>query len=141
MEHLAKKITSVVLGQSMHHSTVARPLQDTFGRHHDYLRISLTERCNLRCRYCMPENGVQLSKREECLNLLELQRISRIFVELCGIIKIRLTGGEPTIDKKLIPLMEYLKTLRSSGLQTVAMTTNGINLKRHASTYKNLGNY
>lgn len=116
------------------------PLRDTFGRPHDYLRISLTDKCNLRCRYCMPEEGVKFSQRQESLNLDELKRISTLFVKQCGVKKIRLTGGEPTIDSKLIPFMEHLNKLREFGLETLAMTTNGMNLRRFAPTYKRLGN-
>lgn len=114
-------------------------LIDSFGRKHDYLRISLTERCNLRCRYCMPIEGVELTKKDLCLSLTEMQHLSSIFVERCKVRKIRLTGGEPTIDKKLLPLLTHLKALKSSGLETIAMTTNGLTLKRFCSEYKESG--
>ena len=77
-------------------------LLDNFNRFHNYLRISLTERCNLRCNYCMPEKGVELSKESDLLSLDELYRLIKIFVN-CGTNKIRLTGGEPTINKNPIP--------------------------------------
>lgn len=114
-------------------------LYDNFERKHDYLRISLTDRCNLRCRYCMPEEGIQLSRKEDCLDFDELKRLSKLFIKSCGIKKIRLTGGEPTIYKRLIPLLDHLNTLRQDGLETLAMTTNGLTLKRHSSLYKNSG--
>ncbi|MBV6647131.1 MAG: radical SAM protein, partial [Cyclobacteriaceae bacterium] len=66
-------------------------LQDAFGRQHDYLRISLTERCNLRCTYCMPEDGIQLSPRSEIMTLDEIDGISKVFVGM-GVKTIRLTG-------------------------------------------------
>lgn len=75
-------------------------LTDRHQRRHTYLRISLTERCNLRCMYCMPEEGVALTPKESLLTALEVERIARIFVQE-GVNKIRLTGGEPTIRKDL----------------------------------------
>lgn len=118
----------------------ASSLFDNFGRIHDYLRISLTEKCNLRCKYCMPAEGVSLSKRDQLLSGEELRRLSGIFVKSCGINKIRLTGGEPTVEhKRLVQLMENLHSLRSHGLNYVAMTTNGLTLKRKVALYKDLG--
>lgn len=114
-------------------------LHDNFNRAHNYLRISLTERCNLRCKYCMPEEGIKLNEKDSYLKLDELKRLSNLFVKLCGVDKIRLTGGEPTIDRKLLPLLEHLNSLRQYGLKTIAMTTNGLTLKKHSKTYKNLG--
>lgn len=118
-----------------------QPLIDSYGRQHDYLRISLTERCNLRCLYCMPSEGVKLTDREKLLSLDELNRIARSFIELCGITKIRLTGGEPTIDSRLMPFLERLDGFRTRGLKTLAMTTNGITLRKHAKTLKDLGKF
>lgn len=80
-----------------------------------------------------------MEKRENYLNLSELDRLSNIFVRFCGINKVRLTGGEPTIDSKLVPMLERLAKLREFGLKTVALTTNGLTLKKHASQYKSLG--
>ncbi|VEN42651.1 unnamed protein product [Callosobruchus maculatus] len=76
------------------------PLADLFGRHHDYLRISLTERCNLRCQYCMPKEGVKLTEKPHLLTTEEIIKIARLFVKE-GVSKIRLTGGEPTVRKDL----------------------------------------
>lgn len=120
-------------------SQVVGPLIDSYNRVHDYLRISLTERCNLRCRYCMPAEGIKLTKVEKCLSLSEIKRLSDIFVKSCGIKKVRLTGGEPTIDQKLVPILSHLNDLRPHGLKTVGLTTNGLTLKRSSSTYKDLG--
>lgn len=114
-------------------------LVDSFGRCHDYLRLSLTERCNLRCQYCMPKEGVALTPRDECLNLDEMKRLSNLFVQKCGINKIRLTGGEPTIDSKMIPLLNHLKELRKDGLAKVAITTNGMSLDIKSAILKDLG--
>ena len=79
-------------------------LTDDFGRFHNYLRISITERCNLRCVYCMPEHGVDLS--EKVLTLDEYKRLIGIFSDL-GVNKLRFTGGEPTINKQLEELISY----------------------------------
>ncbi|KAI0094457.1 molybdenum cofactor biosynthesis prote [Irpex rosettiformis] len=104
-------------------------LVDTFKRHHDYLRISLTEKCNLRCFYCMPADGVELSPKEHILSDDEIVRLASLFVQN-GVRKIRLTGGEPTVRKGLPNLIARLNALRPHGLQAIGMTTNGIALHR-----------
>ncbi|KAI0887287.1 molybdenum cofactor biosynthesis prote [Annulohypoxylon maeteangense] len=104
-------------------------LTDTFQRQHDYLRISLTERCNLRCVYCMPEEGVPLSPQRELLTTPEVVMLSSLFVSQ-GVNKIRLTGGEPTIRKDILPLMQQIGALRPHGLRELCLTTNGIALHR-----------
>ncbi|EMC92231.1 hypothetical protein BAUCODRAFT_78450 [Baudoinia panamericana UAMH 10762] len=104
-------------------------LTDTFSRQHDYLRISVTERCNLRCLYCMPEEGIQLSPSKELLTSAEIFYLSQLFVNQ-GVSKIRLTGGEPTVRKDIVPLMQRIGSLRSAGLKELALTTNGITLHR-----------
>lgn len=104
-------------------------LTDTYHRQHDYLRISLTERCNLRCLYCMPEEGIQLSPNKELLTTAEIYYLSALFVNQ-GVNKIRLTGGEPTVRKDIIPLMQQIGSLRRNGLKELALTTNGISLHR-----------
>ena len=73
-------------------------LTDTFGRHHNYLRISLTEQCNLRCTYCMPAEGVALTPKSHLMTAQEIYTIAQKFVD-AGVTKIRLTGGEPLIRK------------------------------------------
>lgn len=105
-------------------------LIDQFQRRHDYLRISLSERCNLRCFYCMPEEGVQQSSTHNLLTSQEIYLLSRLFVSQ-GVKKIRLTGGEPTLRQDIIPLMYRLGSLKSTGLQELCLTTNGISLHRH----------
>ncbi|KAI1143822.1 molybdenum cofactor biosynthesis prote [Hypoxylon sp. FL0543] len=104
-------------------------LTDTFHRQHDYLRISLTERCNLRCVYCMPEEGVPLSPPRELLTTPEIIMLSSLFVSQ-GVNKIRLTGGEPTIRRDILPLMQQIGSLRTHGLRELCLTTNGISLHR-----------
>ncbi|KAK5110478.1 hypothetical protein LTR62_005829 [Meristemomyces frigidus] len=104
-------------------------LTDNYARQHDYLRISLTERCNLRCLYCMPEEGIQLQAPSTQLTTAEVFYLSQLFVSQ-GVNKIRLTGGEPTVRKDIVPLMQRLGSLRSAGLKELALTTNGISLWR-----------
>ncbi|XP_053399447.1 molybdenum cofactor biosynthesis protein 1-like [Mercenaria mercenaria] len=113
-------------------------LTDTFGRHHTYLRISLSERCNLRCQYCMPEEGVDLTPKERLLSTAEILRLSEMFVRE-GITKIRLTGGEPLVRKDLVHIIEGMNELRPLGLQTIAMTTNGVTLARKLPLLKEAG--
>ena len=79
-------------------------LSDSFGRAHNYLRISLTERCNLRCGYCMPAEGVNLSPKEQLLSTSEIVKIASLFVQE-GVDKIRLTGGEPTIRSDIVEIV------------------------------------
>src|SRR5690554_940185 len=99
---------------------------DRFGRVHDYLRISLTERCNLRCFYCMPEEGIQLRDRTEFMSSEELVEIARTFVKM-GIKKIRLTGGEPLVKKGFDKLIQKLGELPVE----LALTTNAILVDRY----------
>ncbi|KPU78544.1 uncharacterized protein Dana_GF10488, isoform C [Drosophila ananassae] len=103
------------------------PLTDTFGRHHTYLRISLTERCNLRCDYCMPAEGVPLQPKANLLTTEEVLRLARIFVEQ-GVRKIRLTGGEPTVRRDIVDIVAQMKALPQ--LEHVGITTNGLVLTR-----------
>jgi cyclic pyranopterin phosphate synthase len=104
-------------------------LTDTFSRQHTYLRISVTERCNLRCLYCMPEEGVTLSPPDHLLTTPEIVYLSSLFVRQ-GVNKIRLTGGEPTVRKDIVELMKQIGQLRSDGLKELCLTTNGISLHR-----------
>ncbi len=98
-------------------------MKDSFQRTIDYLRISLTDRCNLRCSYCMPEEGVRMAAHSEILSLEEVLRVSELMSGL-GINKIRLTGGEPLLRKNVAWLVEGLKKIPQN--PKVAMTTNGV---------------
>ncbi|KAJ1148026.1 hypothetical protein NDU88_000867 [Pleurodeles waltl] len=111
-------------------------LTDSFGRRHNYLRISLTEKCNLRCQYCMPEEGVQLTPKSEILTTQEIITLARHFVKE-GVDKIRLTGGEPLIRPDVVDIVAQLRKLE--GLKTIAVTTNGINLARQLPRLKEAG--
>uniref|UniRef100_A0A0G4HTN8 GTP 3',8-cyclase n=1 Tax=Chromera velia CCMP2878 TaxID=1169474 RepID=A0A0G4HTN8_9ALVE len=103
-------------------------LTDTFGRVHNYLRISLTEKCNLRCQYCMPEEGVETPPEGSLLTAEEVVRTASFFVEH-GVNKIRLTGGEPTVRKDFSAILSGLGAL--PGLRTLGMTTNAVLLNRY----------
>ena len=102
-------------------------LTDSFGRKHTYLRISLTERCNLRCTYCMPAGGVELKPKDHILTYEEILRLSGLFASL-GVTKIRLTGGEPLIRKEIEQLVSHLAQI--PGIKELAITTNGLLLSR-----------
>ena len=102
---------------------------DSYGRRIDYLRISVTDRCNLRCAYCMPPEGVPLVWRSEILTYEEITEVARAAAAM-GITKIRLTGGEPLVRRDLVHLVEMLAAI--DGVRDLAMTTNGILLPRHA---------
>jgi GTP 3',8-cyclase len=111
-------------------------LIDNFGRKHNYLRISVTDRCNLRCVYCMPHEGIAWKKRDQLLTFEEIVRVSRVFAQM-GVDKIRLTGGEPLVRKNLEILIEQLALI--DGIKTLAMTTNATLLKPLAKQLKSIG--
>src|SRR6202522_405094 len=115
---------------------VSQPLLDTFGRLHDNLRISVTDRCNIRCFYCMPEEDVKYAPREEILTFEEIERFVRVAVSL-GVTKIRVTGGEPLVRKDL-PLL-IAKLCAIEGVRDIALTTNGVLLARHAQALYDAG--
>ncbi len=109
--------------------TSSRRLIDSFGRVHDNLRISVTDRCNIRCFYCMPADDVTFMKRELILSFEEIERVTRIAVSL-GVNKVRITGGEPLVRRDLHVLVEKLCGI--DGVKDVGITTNGILLADHA---------
>ncbi|MHA7129819.1 GTP 3',8-cyclase MoaA [Algoriphagus namhaensis] len=109
-------------------------LTDSFGRKHTYLRISLTERCNLRCSYCMPLEGVPLSPKDHLMNAEEVFEIAKLFVQE-GVAKIRLTGGEPLVRKDFPEILTSLATLPVQ----LTMTTNGVTVDRHLELLKQCG--
>jgi GTP 3',8-cyclase len=112
----------------------AAPLVDSFGRRHTYLRISVTDRCNFRCVYCMPED-VQWQQREEILSYEEIVRLAELFVGL-GVEKIRLTGGEPTVRRDFERL---LRGVAGTGVRHLLMTTNGYRLAERAEEWRAAG--
>jgi len=98
-------------------------LLDTFGRLHDSLRISVTDRCNIRCFYCMPEAGVEFVPHREILSFEEIERVARVAVSL-GIRKVRITGGEPLVRRDLPVLVRRLAAIE--GIEDLALTTNAV---------------
>jgi GTP 3',8-cyclase len=100
-------------------------MKDAFSREIDYLRISVTDRCDLRCRYCMPEDGVKPLAHEDILSYEEILRIAECFARL-GISRIKITGGEPLVRPDVTELIEKLKKVR--GIEKVTLTTNGTRL-------------
>lgn len=114
---------------------VVSPLVDGFGRVHRDLRISVTDRCNFRCTYCMPAEGLQWLPRDEVLTFEEIERIARLLVERYGFDSIRLTGGEPTVRADLPGLVQRLAPLGAD----LAVTTNGATLRTHAEPLARAG--
>jgi cyclic pyranopterin phosphate synthase len=112
------------------------PLIDTFGRLHDNLRISVTDRCNIRCFYCMPESGVVFQPRDQILSFEEIERFARVAVSL-GVRKLRITGGEPLVRKNLATLVKKLAAIE--GVEDLALTTNGVLLAEHAQELYDAG--
>ena len=106
-------------------------LTDSFGRKHNYLRISLTERCNLRCSYCMPQEGVPLLPKDHLMNAEEIFEITKLFVA-AGVDKIRFTGGEPLLRKDFPQILEQLGSLPVN----MSITTNGITIDRYMDLLK-----
>ncbi len=111
-------------------------LVDTFGRRHTNLRISVTDRCNIRCFYCMPEEPVDFGRREQILSFEEIERVARVAVSL-GVDKIRITGGEPLLRRDLPVLVSALSGL--TGVRELSLTTNGVLLEPHAKSLFDAG--
>jgi GTP 3',8-cyclase len=117
-------------------TTTMLPLIDSFGRLHNNLRISVTDRCNIRCFYCMPAEDVQFMDKAELLTFEEIERIVRVAVPL-GIDKLRLTGGEPLVRRELSTLVGKLASI--PGIKDVGLTTNGIFLAEQAASLYQAG--
>lgn len=113
------------------------PLVDPFGREITYLRISITDRCNLKCTYCMPADAYHV-ERDEILNFEEIDRLVRVAVSL-GWRKVRLTGGEPLVRKNCVELVRMIGRQKANGLKELVMTSNGILLSRFARDLKDAG--
>ncbi|MEK8132094.1 GTP 3',8-cyclase MoaA [Paenibacillus filicis] len=111
-------------------------LTDRFGRIHDYLRISVTDRCNLRCVYCMPEEGMVFEPEDKMLSFDEIYEVVRVLAGY-GVRKIRLTGGEPLVRRHLETLVGRLHSIR--GIDDIALTTNGIHFASRAEAFREAG--
>ncbi len=124
-------LTAGMIGQ------VAQRLRDSYGRVADDLRISVTDRCNFRCIYCMPAEGLRWLGREEILRFEEIHRLARIFVERYGVRTIRLTGGEPLVRVRIEELVAMISALDPD--LDLTMTTNGVLLRQKARLLKEAG--
>lgn len=111
-------------------------MYDRYRRNIHYLRISVTDRCNLRCRYCMPEKGIKLLRHEDILSYEEIVSFTRVAVEK-GIDKVRITGGEPLTRKNIVYLIRLLAKV--DGIKDLSLTTNGILLSEFAMPLKDAG--
>ena len=103
-------------------------MRDNEGRNIDYLRISVTDRCNLRCVYCMPESGVKCLPHEKIMTYDEIVRVCRVFADH-GLKKIKITGGEPLVRRSVVELIRELKAI--PGIENVTITTNGVLLAEY----------
>lgn len=110
-------------------------LVDSFGRQITYLRLAVTDRCNLRCTYCMPAEGAEIVERKELLTFKEMYRITRVLSEL-GVHKVRLTGGEPFVRKNFIDFIKMLSF--NDRLEEINLTTNGVLISEHISELEKL---
>lgn len=111
-------------------------MKDSFGRDIEYLRLSVTDRCNLRCIYCMPGAGVRKVSHDDILTFDEIYRLTRLMTETVGIKKVRITGGEPLVRKDLPSLVKKISELELSEL---VLTTNGVLLPKYAKELANAG--
>lgn len=117
-------------------ATYGPPLKDQFGRSIEYLRISVTDRCNFRCVYCMPEQGLQWLPKAEILSYEEIAAVVRQLAPL-GLRRLRITGGEPTIRPDLVSLVRLLKAV--PGIEDIALSTNGVKLPAMAAELRAAG--
>lgn len=111
-------------------------MYDRFDRHIDYLRISVTDRCNLRCTYCMPAEGIRLLRHEDILSYDEICEVAKVAAEM-GVRKIRITGGEPLVRKGITDLVRMIAAI--PGIDDLSMTTNGILLSQFAQPLREAG--
>jgi len=110
-------------------------LKDSFGRQIEYVRLAVTDRCNLRCQYCMPAHGIDIVPRKELLTFKEMYRLIRVLTEL-GVNKVRLTGGEPFVRKDFVGFLEMLSY--NDLLDTINITTNGALISNHINKIEKL---
>jgi len=111
-------------------------MYDKYNRRINYMRISITDRCNLRCVYCMPADGIKLISHKEILSFDEIYEIARVAVSM-GVDKIRITGGEPLVRKNIVVLIKMIASI--NGLKDFGLTTNGIYLPKYAQQLSDAG--
>ena len=112
------------------------PINDRFGRTFNYLRLALNEQCNLRCIYCMPEEGINFRSEDKLLTTKEIIRLIKTISKM-GVSKIRFTGGEPLLRKDLLKLVQFAKEV--PGIESVHLTTNGLLLSKHIQELERAG--
>ncbi|MCP4943725.1 MAG: radical SAM protein, partial [Planctomycetaceae bacterium] len=117
--------------------TSSPPLIDSFGRVHTSLRLSVTDRCNIRCFYCMPEKGAEFVPKDNILSFEEIYRLARLLVEQGGVRDIRITGGEPLVRQQVPRLIKMLAGIGK--LEDLSLTTNGMLLAEHAQALREAG--
>ncbi|EUJ33058.1 molybdenum cofactor biosynthesis protein A [Listeria floridensis FSL S10-1187] len=113
-------------------------LKDRFGRAHDYIRISVTDRCNLRCVYCMPEEGLKFLPHEEVLSKDEIIEFMKVLVQF-GIKKVRITGGEPLLRTDIVEIIKGIADIPE--IEDIAVTTNAMYLAKKSRCTKRSGTY
>ena len=123
--------------QSTEQAAQHTPLVDRFGRVHTSVRLSVTDRCNIRCFYCMPETDAQFVPRDRLLSFEEIQRLAELLVRRGGIRDIRVTGGEPLVRRQLHVLIKMLSEIDS--IEDLSLTTNGILLADQAEALRAAG--
>ena len=128
-------VSEIVDKENQSHLKYA-PLKDTFGRTFDYVRIAITEKCNLRCTYCMPEEGVDFKNGEQIMSADEILRSIRVLAEM-GVKKVRFTGGEPLVRKDIVKLVEG--AANTPGIKGIHLTTNGIIFPKYAQQLRDAG--
>lgn len=136
MLYLKRFLTTTTTSSLNNNRIVSNYLIDTYNREHNYLRVSLTERCNLRCTYCMPEEGVKLTANDKLLTSDEIIKLIKVFAKL-GIDKVRFTGGEPLVRKDCIDIIRQVRNIDT--IKTIAMTTNGLLLNKKLNELKENG--
>ncbi len=114
------------------------PIVDPFGRRINYVRLSVTDRCNFRCLYCMPDEDVDVVDRDTLLSFEETQRLCRVLAQM-GVDRIRLTGGEPTVRRGFLDLVRRIAMAKDHGLRDLSMTTNGWNLANIGPALREVG--
>ena len=130
----SERLTAII---SIMSQTSSPPLIDSFGRVHTSLRLSVTDRCNIRCFYCMPEKGAEFVPKDNILSFEEIYRLARLLVEQGGVRDIRITGGEPLVRQQVPRLIKMLAGIGK--LEDLSLTTNGMLLAEHAQALREAG--
>ena len=131
-----KKISNTQTGLNNKSTSSKKSILDQFGRTFNYLRLAVNEMCNLRCIYCMPEDGIDFKSKDEILSKSEVFKLVQITSEM-GVSKVRFTGGEPLLRKDIIDIIKYTKSI--STIDSVHLTTNGILLSSFLNPLETIG--